>query len=274
VSLATTPRGPTTVAVDADQLRDRVPSSDRAEFDRLLADARFTYGLRDDNGGLTGAWPVGLLRRAMLEIGRRLEARGALHTAAHAVEVELEALLGLLDNRTGPSADEIAARAADRAAASRRHAPARLGPPLPGVDAVAGFPEPLGLMLRAQLALADGSYHLGDEPLAGLGLGDGAATGRACVAADAADALARLCPGDILVTRSTTPAFNAALSIAGGLVVEEGGYISHAAVMARELGLPAVIGAAGAVAAIPDGAIVEVDPANGLVRQLDAASAL
>ena len=73
----------------------------------------------------------------------------------------------------------------------------------------------------------------------------------------------------MLVTASTTPAFNAALSIAGGLVVEQGGYLSHAAVTARELGLPAVIGAAGAVAAIPHGGLVSVDPDIGLVRRLD-----
>jgi pyruvate,water dikinase len=44
--------------------------------------------------------------------------------------------------------------------------------------------------------------------------------------------------------------------------------MSHAAVIARELGLPALIGAAGAMAAIPDGAIVEVDPVAGRVRVL------
>ena len=81
-------------------------------------------------------------------------------------------------------------------------------------------------------------------------------------------ALARLRPGDVLVARSTTPAFNSALSIAGGLVVEEGGYLSHAAVTARELGLPAVIGAAGALSALPDGELVCVEPDLGIVRRL------
>ena len=59
-----------------------------------------------------------------------------------------------------------------------------------------------------------------------------------------------------------------ALSIAGAVVVEEGGLLSHAAVIARELGLPAIIGAAGAMDAIPDGAVVEVDPVAGRVRVL------
>jgi phosphohistidine swiveling domain-containing protein len=134
------------------------------------------------------------------------------------------------------------------------------------------FPEPLGLMTRAQLALADGTFHAGTEPLTGLGLGDRPVTARACVVTAAADALGRLLPGEVLVTSSTTPAFSAALSIAGGLVVEQGGYMSHAAVTARELCLPAVIGAAGAIAAIPDGCIVCVDPGAGMVRRLDTAT--
>jgi pyruvate,water dikinase len=74
-------------------------------------------------------------------------------------------------------------------------------------------------------------------------------------------------PGDVLVVRFTTPAYNTVLSIAGAIVTATGALLSHAAVMARELGIPAVIGASGALD-IPDGASVEVDPVSGLVRVL------
>ncbi len=274
VALATTPQSPQNYEDNSAVLRHRVPTEQRGEFDRLLADARFTYGLRDDNGGLTGAWPVGLLRRGMLEAGRRLQSRDRLTEVAHVVEVDVDELLVLLGGEAGVSAGEIAERAVRRAETSRRRPPAQFGPSLPGPKVIACFPEPLGLMIRAQLALADGSYHGAMQPLAGLGVGEHCVTGRALVAEDAADALARMSPGAILVTRSTTPAFNGALSIAGGLVVEEGGYLSHAAVTARELGLTAIIGASGAVAALPDGAMVELDPHLGLARLLDGVSAL
>lgn len=270
LTLATSPLPAPAPPADVDALRERVPSADRAEFDALLDDARFTYGLRDDNGGITGAWTVGLLRRSILEVGRRLEARDLLATVDHAVEVDLDSLLALLAGGPGPTAEEIAARAAARAEASRQHPPAQLGAPLPGPDVIAVFPEPLRLMVRSQLALADGSYHGATAPLSGLGIGTTSVTGRACVVLDAAGALDRLQPGEVLVTPSTTPAFSAALSIAGALVVEQGGYLSHAAVTARELGLPAVIGATGAVSAIPNGSLVCVDPELGLVRKLDA----
>jgi pyruvate,water dikinase len=71
--------------------------------------------------------------------------------------------------------------------------------------------------------------------------------------------------GDVLVVRYTTPTYNAVLTMAGALVSAEGGSMSHAAVIARELGLPAVIGAAGAMDQINDGDMITVDPIRGTV---------
>ena len=103
-------------------------------------------------------------------------------------------------------------------------------------------------------------------PLSGVGIGTDVVTGRACVAADPAEALARFEPGDVIVTAGTCPAWNTLLAHAGGVVTEEGGPLSHAAVIARELGLPALIGTAAATALLPDGAKVELDPVAGTVR--------
>ncbi len=61
---------------------------------------------------------------------------------------------------------------------------------------------------------------------------------------------------------------NSILPVLGALVVEEGGPLCHAAIVAREFGLPAVIGARGATRLIADGAVVEVDARRGVVRQL------
>jgi pyruvate,water dikinase len=66
----------------------------------------------------------------------------------------------------------------------------------------------------------------------------------------------------------TAPTYNAVLSMAGAIVTEQGGLLCHAAVIARELDLPAVIGAASAMSRIPDGATVEVDPVAGRVTVL------
>ncbi len=72
----------------------------------------------------------------------------------------------------------------------------------------------------------------------------------------------------MLIVRATSPAFNAVLAIAGAVVTANGGPMSHAAVLSRELGIPAVVGAPGALS-IPDGATVQVDPVAGRVRVVE-----
>lgn len=256
----------------ADRLRARVPTGVVAELDQLISDARATFGMRDDNGGLTGAWPMGLLRRGMLAAGRQLTVAGALQEPDHAIEVTVDELVVLLRGGSVPSAEEVATRARERRRRSNLVPPLTLGPDVDiPLDAL---PRAMRAVSRAQLALRDSftapldATGTARRDLEGEGIGTHSYSGRACVATDPADALTRLEPGDVLVAMGTTPAFNMALSIAGAVVVEEGGLLSHAAVIARELGLPALIGVAGSVDGIPDGAIVEVDPVAGQVRIL------
>ena len=94
----------------------------------------------------------------------------------------------------------------------------------------------------------------------GTGVGTAPYTGRACVAASAEEALERLQPGDVLVTSHTTPSFEAIMPIAGALVTDHGGLMSHAALVCREYGIPAVVGVAGATTHIVDGEPLTVDP--------------
>jgi pyruvate,water dikinase len=104
-------------------------------------------------------------------------------------------------------------------------------------------------------------------PMAGTGIGTQPYRGRARRADTPEDAIAELEPGDVLVVPYTTPAYNTVLPLAGAIVTAEGGALSHAAVLARELGISAVVGVSGAMS-VPDGATVEVDPVAGLVRVL------
>ena len=68
----------------------------------------------------------------------------------------------------------------------------------------------------------------------------------------------------------TTPAYNMVLPLAGAIVTAEGGALSHAAVLARELGIPAVVGVFGVLTNIPDGSTIEVDADRGEVRVVTA----
>jgi pyruvate,water dikinase len=102
--------------------------------------------------------------------------------------------------------------------------------------------------------------------LTGVGIGDRIVRGRACRADSPEQAIDRLSHGEVLVVLCTTPAYSSVLTLAAAIVTADGGPLSHAAVLARELGISAVVGARGALTDIPDGALIDVDPVAGEVR--------
>jgi pyruvate, water dikinase len=101
--------------------------------------------------------------------------------------------------------------------------------------------------------------------LTGQPAGIGWGTGPACLVLDERD-LDRVTPGSVVITRVGGPALSAVLSRAAGVVAELGGSTSHLAALARERGIPAVLGARAATRLIPDGATVAVDGITGIVR--------
>lgn len=258
-------------APDDDGVRARVAVSDRARFDELLAEARRCVSVRDDNVALTFMWPAGLLRRALLEAGRRLAARGVIEEPRHVMalgEREIGSALAGDASLRGVAARRVAHGLAAEAAG----APVVLGddegpPPDPRL-----FPAAMAELLAALLV----SFEIDDDLVAcgsqegswtgeGVGIGSAPYTGRACVAASAEDALDHLQQGDVLVTTHITPAYEAVVAIAAAVVTESGGLLSHAALVCREQAIPAVLGVIGATSTIPDGATVTVDPATGRV---------
>jgi rifampicin phosphotransferase len=252
---------------DPGALRSRVPAADRDRFDELLADARRAYGMRDDNGPLTVEWPMGLLRRAFLEAGRRLGARRQIADPAHVFELDTPEVVAALRGEPAPDAAEAARRADLRVRQAAVESPSVLGPANPPPDTSlfpAGIRRVMNIILAATSNL-EADPQVSDD-LHGLGIGSRVYRGVARVAIDPDEVLEAMDPGDVLVARWTAPTYNAVLTIAGAIVVQEGGLLSHAAVMARELGLPAVIGCRRAMDVIRDGDVVEVDPEAGEVR--------
>jgi pyruvate,water dikinase len=252
-------------------LRAEIPADQRVTFDEVVEDARLSYGLRDENGPLTYQWPAGLVRRSLLEAGRRLAAGGQLKEPAAVFELTAAEVAAMLQGGDGPGSDEIARRAEERRWWATLDAPRRLGPeeePPP----VSVMPPNLGRITRVVLTVVAAleAEKGAREPLRGMGIGEGSYVGTARVVHDASEALDLMEPGDVIVAPYTAPTYNAVLSMAGAIVTEEGGLLCHAAVIARELGLPAVIGAGDAMARIPNGATVEVDPAAGSVRVLSS----
>ncbi len=253
-------------------IRARVPAEHRAHFDELLAEARYGHRQREDIRGLCWNWPCGLVRRALLEAGRRLHAAGGVHEVGHVVELFPDELDRVLRGEHAASADELAERAAERDRIEASPPPRTLGEPEapPPLDALPKAMARVTAAILANLGADVTPPPADDEPstVSGIGIGDATYRGRACVVRDLMLAFEQLEPGDVLIAPFTGPSVNSLLPVIGALVVEEGGALCHAAIVSREFGLPAVIGAHGATTRIAHGAQVEVDPKHGTVRLL------
>jgi len=126
-------------------------------------------------------------------------------------------------------------------------------------------------VMTSEGEVLDRPYQRDDVPagaLAGLAVSSGVVEGRARVILDVSDAH-DLEPGDVLVTTGTDPSWSPVFVAVAGLVTEVGGLMTHGAVIAREYGLPAVVGVVGATHLIEDGARIRVDGARGWVELLD-----
>lgn len=208
---------------------------------RVIADAGALLGLRERAKAALLSLG-GVVRRIDLELGRRLKSRGIL---AHAEDVEL---LGTKELTTALIDERVPAELATRRRAHRR--------------CVEGAPLPVRFRGRPRAVAAPAASS---SELVGWGASGGVWTGRARVLHTSEDHLE---PGEVLVARSTDASWSPRFVDAGAVVVEVGGPLSHAAILARELGVPAVLNVATA-ADVLDGRTVTVDGDAGLIAVHD-----
>lgn len=253
-------------------IREKVPPQHRAQFDELLGEARLTYRIRDERTYCNDIWSAGITRRAILEAGRRLAAKGKLHDADHAVELTPDELKSMLRGGTDRSADQAAADAKFRMTHTFRDAPRYLGGTPAGPPPADWFPPDAARAERA-IAIVMGEMFAAREQakaaatVSGFAASPGQVSGIARLVLDPLD-MGRVRKGDVLITRSTAPSYNALLPLLSGIVTDRGGTLSHAAVVARECGIPAVVGTGNATELIRDGMRVRVDGAAGTVEIL------
>jgi pyruvate,water dikinase len=202
----------------------------------------------------------GRVRRLVVELGRRLNAVGALASPRDVFHLELEELLGFVSGTT--SCDDLRALAGARGAAYERY---RTKTPPAERFPTRGW-IPIGNRFVATAAPA---VDLGGDSRRGTGCCPGVVRGRARVVRDPRGV--ELPTGAILVAERTDPGWIMLFPAAAGLVVERGSLLSHSAIVARELGLPAVVGVPGCTAWIADGQLIELDGSTGLVRKVSDA---
>jgi pyruvate,water dikinase len=253
-------------------VRRKVPEQRQDEFDELLGEARLTYRLRDERGIYSDIWASGLMRRAVLAAGRRLASQGRLQDAEHLVDASLEEMSLLLSGSDTPSADELAKRFEYRARHTAKDAPAFLGTPPPPPPDPSGLPPAVARLMRAtSIAMGEifGSSDAEHEEnlVRGLAASSGVYEGPARRVSGPSE-FGRILQGDVLVTESTSEAFNILLPLLGAIVTDNGGLLSHSAIVAREYGIPGVVGTREATERIADGIRVRVDGDAGEVTVL------
>ncbi|MGH3982540.1 MAG: PEP-utilizing enzyme [Pseudonocardiaceae bacterium] len=254
------------------EIKLRVPAEHTAEFEERLGEARLINRLRDERGVYADGWGTGLARRALLEAGRRLHRAGKLADPAHAVDMEAAELAALLRGEPGPSAEEVAQRYRWRTSRTIEDAPPLLGPNPAPPPPLESLPPAARRGARAVGAVMVNLFQLPDMEntdtvLHGLAVNAGTYEGRARVV-DVDTDFARIKYGDVMVTRMTSPYFNVVLPLLGAIVTDRGGQLCHAAIVAREYGIPGIVGTREATRMIPDGAWVRVDGEAGEVTLL------
>ncbi|MCH8102610.1 MAG: hypothetical protein IIB28_05595 [Chloroflexi bacterium] len=225
----------------------------RAEFDERLARVREVWHLKEDHGFYIDQASSCLVRMAIAELGRRLARKGVIDDGEDVFFLELGEASKAMSGLT-PMQDVVSERAA-RIEAWSELSPVRFLGTIPTEN------PPKEAIAQVRMAEdGDESRALEGQPASA-----GRASGPARVVITPAQ-FGKVKQGDVLVCRSTSPTWTPLFSIVCALVSEAGGVLSHPAIIAREHGLPAVVGVIGATDLIVDGQFVEVDGDSGVVR--------
>lgn len=259
----------------AAEARDALPAGARADFDDALEEARAVYPLREDNTVIAGDRPLALLRRWMLEVGDRLAARGTIPSRGDAAYLFVDELrAALAGNEAEDLTERIVKRRGEEAWVRARPGPLYVGKQAPAPD-ISRLPEALRRVNEPVMWVIGHEYpdpvEAPADPdvlLAGVAASSGVAEGTVRVIRTHHD-MDRLSEGDVLVCQVTSPAWAPLFPLAAAVVADGGGVLSHAAIAAREHGLPAVLGTADGTSTLRDGQRVRVDGTRGLVFALD-----
>ncbi len=227
--------------------------------------ALLDYGLvlREDVVFFLGlGWPV--VRRFILELGARMAREGFLDAGPDVffvTQAEINAVFGA--GRTSIDAAELRRNVQVRR--EQWKGQLQLKPPA----LIPSFFRILGIRLSRYMPMH--GRAAARNRICGIPVSSGHVTAPASVVGSLQEFHA-MRPGSVLVAPMTSPAWTPLLAVAAGVVTDVGGLLSHASIVAREYGIPAVIGTGNATRRITDGQIVTVDGDRGWVTLLDAGS--
>ena len=231
------------------------PAPVRSEFEARLAAAQTAARVSEDHNYLIDYSSTARIRRVFLACGNALAEAGTIAEPDDVMHLRIEEVRAALRGGGTDLRERVRERRAQMTHYAAIDPPFDINAPAT-VDGAAAPTDP-----------GQSGARLDPDVLHGMAASAGVARGRARVLRSL-DAVDELRPGEVLVATTTGQAWTPLFATASALVTESGNLLSHAAVVAREYALPAVVALSGATRLIPDGALVEVDGAAGVVRLL------
>lgn len=254
------------------QVREALAAHPRTtvdEFERLLREAQTANVLSEEHHFFIDCKVTYHARRVAMEAGRRLRELGVLEREADVFQLSIAELSAL----GGDLSEEAKARARELVGSRRAEATrfAGVAPPM-----MLGVPRPfLPMDCAVTRAMAKFSGNIFAPPgapgsdLVGMPGSAGKVRGPARIIRSL-EQTSKLRPGDILVAAFTLPSWTPFFGSVAGVVTNIGGMLCHSAVVAREYGIPAVVGTVRATETYTDGQLIEVDGDAGIVRPVQA----
>jgi phosphohistidine swiveling domain-containing protein len=235
-----------------------------AKFDQLYDAARFAYPLTEDHAFYIDQMGVTLFRRFVLAVGDALARKGSIDQRDDVFLLHKDEVRDALANG-GDKREAADRRRKEMEAAAKVTPPDVIGtpppPPAPG-DFVDPFMDALVTRLLGIKPPAEGEQD--PNVIDGVAGSPGVYTGVARVVRSL-DEAGDLEDGEVMVCEMTLPPWVPLFAIAGAVVSDVGGVMSHCAIVAREFALPAVVGSVNGTTRIQTGQTVTVDGTNGNV---------
>ena len=240
------------------------PEPVRDQFDAMLQFARNAAFLQEEHNFYIDQQSMALIRLSFLRMAQHLTEAGRLDQPEDVFMLHIDELRGVLEGDNADLCVIVQERRKSFEASQQMIPPPFIGAPPEGP------PPGNNPMLRALGQFFGGPPQESGDPnlIKGTPGSRGTATGVALVARTLEEATA-IKPGQILVTVTTMPPWTPLFGIAAAVVAETGGPLSHCAIVAREYGVPAVVGAHGATQRIESGQSITVNGTTGMVTLHD-----
>jgi acyl transferase domain-containing protein/thioesterase domain-containing protein/acyl carrier protein/phosphohistidine swiveling domain-containing protein/SAM-dependent methyltransferase len=241
------------------------PEPIRKEFRTYLKVAQYSYMLiTEHTWWIEGRVPY-CLRQIITVAGHRLVTSGIIHSHDDIFYLLFEEVIAAMKNMS--EVDDIRDLVRKRKNEEERFK-ASGPPPFIGEPPSKAPPENFFTKIYEKLMaipVKSESEH-NSEDIYGVPASPGNVTGTAKIIGSVTEGVEKLKPGDIMITKLTMPDWASLFSIISGLVTDTGGTLCHSAIVAREYGIPAVVGTGTATSMINDGQKIKIDGSKGTIR--------